>query len=455
MPLYAIGTGSRNSPTAKGYDGARMVNYFMHPDPTGSYTQGIAFQRSMLKRLSAAGGPVRGMVSHKGVIYFAAGGSVFSVNAAGTTTFIDSIGGAADEYVPMVSTATQMALIAGGEYYSGAGNPGSLVVSTTGEVSTPRDLAYEGGYIFVIGDNASRGDVIAASGLNNFASFTALHFATGESDSDDAVAIKAVNGQVWVLGERTIEAWYLDGTDGFPMSPNRSAFMNVGVKLRESVVMIENQAYWISPENHVYRSAGGQPQRISDPLTEEALSGADVSTCFAMTDRGHQFYVIGRTDGPALAFNVRTGLWSEFTSGGENDAFIATHSASLNGVEYFGTSSNAIANLNRNTFTDDGRTVRREIVTPKLATDGEFFPVDSIRLHMASGDTDIGRNPVVNMQSSRDGVNWTDARPRKLGRIGERRGHPEWRGLGTFEVAQFRFWITDPVLADVYGSQSG
>lgn len=252
----------------------------------------------------SAGNPVRAMVDHGGVLHAICGGKLWSVSG-GVATELATV---ADGVSYMASSGTELGIVADETYYLWSG--GALTSPTTGQVTTPREIAHLRGYFIVGGADVDRGDTFAVSNLNDGATFDGLDFATAESAPDDITGIVADHSQLWFFGTRTVDVWYPSAGD-LPFAPNIGAFLQQGCANGRTIAHLDNSLFWVSPENTVLRSAGGSPEVISTPEIEEALAASTVEGGLAFFDKGHLIYAIQRTDDTALCYDVRTQQWHE------------------------------------------------------------------------------------------------------------------------------------------------
>lgn len=99
-----------------------------------------------------------------------------------------------------------------------------------------------------------------------------LDFFTAESSPDGIIELIKVGDQVWLIGNKSIEPWYSNGTD----DPNEIPFSRVqgrpfSIGAREgTVVSGANGVFLVGSDGIVYRIEGG-PQPISNPGIAELV----------------------------------------------------------------------------------------------------------------------------------------------------------------------------------------
>lgn len=436
MPLLQFATQSR--PTRAGAE--RLINYSFNLD------NGALMGRPGLVRYATLAGPVRAMVAFAGSIYAAAGGSLWRVTG-GVATNLGAISD--DPYTAMTASDSYVVLTAGGRYY--ACNGVTISTPATGQVATARSVAVMGGYVVVAGSDATRSDRIAVSNADDPLTFDGLDFATAEIMADAIVAILRDHTEIQIIGTQTTETWYNSGGT-FPLSPNNGAFSERGCLNGATVAKTDSGVYWFGDDRKVYRRFGGAPQIISTSELNEYLSTATVTHGFAFEARGQKFYALGVSGAPSWALNIATGLWSEFTTGADHGPWIATAALMVDGTQYIGTSDGAICTLGG--YDDDGETIRAECYSQPLTE--PWNRMNRIEATVDTGFGALGRDRVINLELSRDGLVWSGPKQRSLGDTGEFRRVARWSGQGTYRgFVQARLWITDPVQRDIYGGRVG
>lgn len=428
------------------YSGQRVVNGFIRP--TDGVSQAVIMGASGVLPVVTldADNPVRDVIDHNGVLHAVCGGKLFSI-VSGVATELATV---ADGVTQMASSGTQIAIVANEVYHLWDGSV--LSTPATGEVTTPRGVAYLSGFFIVFGDDTVRGDTFSVSNLNDGATFEGLDFATAESAPDEITGIASDHGQIWFFGSKTTEVWYNSGGSDFPFAPNTGAFVQQGCANGATVAQLDNALLWVSPDNTVLRSSGGQPAVISTPEIETEISKSVVTGGLAFFDKAHLIYGVTRQDDTMLCYDVTTQKWHERAQGALNDASpSAVCVANVLGVQYVGTANGKIAKLDSDTFTDDGEVLALEVVSSPVVQGGDPFSVSRVYMQISSGGVDIGRDALASLQTSRDGKNWTAGRSRKIGRKGDYMSELRWHGLGQFRTFWARLRITDPVPRDIHG----
>ncbi|KIC39359.1 packaged DNA stabilization protein [Leisingera sp. ANG-M7] len=442
MPLIPFARQSKDEP---GYSGERLKNYFLRQ--ADGIAPAVVLGRSGLLSKYSLAGPVRAMEDLNGTVYAVAGGRVYRISG-GTAT---DVGGVLDDVnTQMASSSDEVAIVAGGKYYICNGT--TTTEYTTGAVTSPIGVAFLDGYFLVIGTSGGRADALTISGLDDGTTFDALDFAFAESSADRLVGIVEDHGEIWLFGSKTIEIWFNSGNAAFPFERNTGARIERGA-VAGTMAKEDNAVFWVGQDKRAYRSTGSSPTVISTREIEKTIAAGTLSRAFIVDDRGHKFFVIRLTGQPAVVYDITTGLWCEFSTGVGEVAFAGLCSVrETDGDFLVGTSTGAVATLDKETFQDLGGVLEAEAISQPVA-EADFFTINRVHMNIDSGDVDAtGR---VMLQVSKDGHTWGLEKWRNLGALGQHFRRVTWNGLGTSRRFQFRIRITDAVQRDINGAKYG
>lgn len=129
--------------------------------------------------------------------------------------------------------------------------------------------------------------------------FSASFFALKDSSSDNVVTLGELNREVWIIGERASEVWYLAGGANFAFSRIPGVEPQVGCAAKHSIASTGTALAWLARtergENLVVKTVQYGFERISTHAIETAISSYPlvsdaIGDCYE--EEGHVFYVL-------------------------------------------------------------------------------------------------------------------------------------------------------------------
>lgn len=417
---------------SRAWSGARLVNAFAEMAEGDKADLFAVMAIPGLTRFSTIGThPCRGMHVMAGVLYVVSGTTLYSINNAGTASSIGTIPGA--DPVQMADNGTQLAIQADTTGY--VLDSGTIY---TGIVNLPpvSGVTYIDGYFVWIVANS---DQFVISGINDGLSYDPLDVATVEGNPDNNIAVINDHRELQFYGSLTVEIWYNSGAADFPFERQGNAFIERGIRDRNSLIKIDNSVHFVGDDRVVYRLNGYDPVRISTHAIEDLISGASWFRAFTYTLNGHKQYVLN-TDVGTIAYDMATGAWHNRRSLGRVNYRVG-FSVTAYGQVVMGdayTGRLYIPDLNVNT--EDGDVIPVEILVPSFQTDRAKKTLYAYECQLQSGvgnsaDTD----PQIILQYSRDGGNtWSPELSRSMGKVGEYLTRAIWRLGAQFYQLQLR-----------------
>lgn len=296
--------------------GLVLNNMFIEADPTDQVDGKIAVQRAGLTEFCEFGfGPVRGLFQQVGLFdsdYFEVSGrELYRIDADGNGTLLGEIDGT--DLVQIVGGrvgSTGRILIATGTTcYSTDGTTLTEIVMPSGE--NVSSVAYIGGYFLLICAASDKVYWIAPGDTDP----DPLYFLSAESAPDDIVAAVRFGDEIWLFGQVSTEVFVLTGEVNPAFQRSEGRTIDKGCAARDTVVRMDNTLFWVGSDRIVYR-ADSSPTVISDGSIAEKLREAAASDlrAYSFVQDGHLFYVLSIGDAGTYAFDVSTGIWSEFSS---------------------------------------------------------------------------------------------------------------------------------------------
>jgi hypothetical protein len=290
-------------------------------------------------------------------------------------------------------------------------------------------------------------------------------FYTKESTGDYLKTIATIHGELWLIGEQSIEVWYQPSgaTDDNPFMRIHGAVMNNGTVAPNSVATNGANLFFLgsSAAGHgqVWMTTSYQPNVISTNSIDhmiESLPNIQDAIAFTYTQEGHEFYVLSFVQGnKTFVYDTSTGEWHEraywnkFT--GQFERYLPNTHCLFNQVNYVGDYRNGkIYSLDLDQYTDNGETVRRVRTGPHIHNDRRriFFKEFEVDIERGVGldGNGQGSDPVAFLQWSDDGgFTWSNEYWGRFGGKGQYKTRLHWHRLGYSRDRVFKLTVTDPV----------
>lgn len=422
-----------------------------------------------------AGGSVRGSGRLDSTPYFVTGSTLFRLNEDFTTDALGAITGSGP--VSMAENGTQlMILVPGGDGFIFTTGPDTLVEITDPNFPTngnPQAVVFLDGY-FVCTTDAKK---FIISELNDGTSWRAIDFGSAESSPDNTVVPVVFKNQLFIGGDRTIEAFNNIGGAGFPFQ-RMNLFLDQGIVGNFAVANAPNTFVFVGAGANempsVWMLNGNTTEKIStkaiDTLLRE-LTGTELAaiTGWSYGQGGHFFIGFNLVD-TTIVYDMSSGLWHERrsrvptgTNRWSQQPWRARFPIYAYGRTYAGDSVDGrIGEISLDAFEEYGNEIVMTFSTQPFQNNMKPFFVPYLELTVEQG---VGNatvpNPKIMMSRSRNGgFSFEDERWRPLGREGEYYRRAIWRRNGKVDRYDiYKFQISDPVkkigiqlTADVQGS---
>lgn len=425
----------------------RLVNLYPEPMPPGARAQFALKSVPGTTTLATVPGVfVRAMINataydSEGIpsdrLVAVSDATLRRVDADGTVETIGAI--VEDENTALSTNNGAITVVAGGRYW--VWNAGALTEPTPGVFSNFGAVEFIGDYTVLTERNDRR---FCWSDLTDATTLPALNFATAEARDDVILRPVSIAGNLWLFKTTSIEIWGATGLAG------ASAFSRVGPVIETGllgfrlVAKIPGGAFFVGDDGIAYVT-GGAPalQPVSTPAVNEHIRGGEPTGCFYYEHAGHKFCVIGFRDRPALVYDLATGAWHERATG-DGNAWGATGAARAYGAWRL-SGFNGEVRTAVDVASDSGATLFRRAVSSPLEMGGERFRVLSVNVLGEVGQSNIGRDALVQMRISRDGgLTWGQWRSASLGNLGGYTRRAVFRACGMSRVFTVELRLTDP-----------
>lgn len=427
----------------------RLVNMYLQPKSEQAKSRTALHGTPGLKLWSTVGdGPCRGMIGMGGSLYVVSGTGVYRVDESLNVTYINEIPGTSD-----VSIATN-----GVHVFIAASSKKTYALNETvfNELSIQRfnGLAFQDGYILAT-ERGTQSLFISSldPGDGSPPTWNSLDFTLVNANPDLNVGIANLNRETWVFNERSAQIYYNSGAADFPFTRNPSGVVERGCSASGTIATIQGAVFWLGDDKRVYANQGYVATPISTPAIDyeiQQISTVSAATAFVYSQRGHAHYVLTFPGDATFVYDITTGLWHERKSW-ERDDWRARHHSFWFGKHLVGDAANGnIYELDHDTFTDNGDTIRRVMTSP---------PLHAGRNRAFMGRLEIDAEFGVGLEGDGQGstpsamLRWTDDGGRTysnelwrgFGRSGRYKHRAVWTRLGSFRERSLELSISDPV----------
>jgi hypothetical protein len=410
-------------------------------------------------------GSFRGGMQVNNTLYGAWAGEVYTVNQSGDTVLFSTVLGSTDSIFVARNNATSpvLAIIGnGGVAYALLTSSAQLTTYPDADVGSPSAVGGHLGY-FMFG--YGNGD-IQPSDLNS-TNLNTLNKARTESNPDGVVNIVSFNGQLYVLGEKTIEVWGDPvNSSGFPLT--RIGFhITPGLKAPHAVAGWQpefgNPFIWVGSDSTVRQLDGFGALKISPPQLDRLIA----SVVFPATELeascyvagGHAFWQINCVTGESATswswvYNCNNQKWHERKSQASTFSRLKRSIPAFDKWLVGDRNSSDLWEFDHTQPYEGGAPISAIMESGPvkdfpnrqriMRADFDFTP----GVGLANGTEPIETDPSVLLEVSQDGgKTWPYSWVRKLGRQGEtqQRIYVLNAGLSGDEGGRWRWTVSDPV----------
>lgn len=406
---------------------------------------------------------IRNMIVMGDYLYAVGGTTLYKIDSDGSETAISGVLSTAIGHVYMAHDGTYIMIVdpgVDGYTQTGAGN---LTVIADADFPTPSTLTWQDGYFII--SKASSGRFYISKSYDP-TDWTATDYATAEANPDDLIAVLSNSLALWLFGKETTEIWYNSGASAFPFERISGAFMTTGLAAAASLAGILGSLFWLNDRREVIKAEGFSADAIStDQIAYHFDQFTTVSDAvgFCYTQEGHTFYVLNfPTEDETWVYDATTSLWHERESypirrDGSYSRYRANCYAYFAGKHLAGDYLNGkIYELDLDTYTDDGETLRRKRVTQIINQDRKNLFFNNFEVEFEAGVGLVsgqGSDPQAMLRISDDGGHtWGNEHWRDIGEIGRYGKRAIWRRLGRSRNRTFEIVITDPIKSIILGA---
>lgn len=455
LPIAFQSYESRSLP----YSAQRLINLYYEMGVDGTKTGGVLFRRPGQELVTTLDtGPTRGIHVMNNVTFVVAGTVVYTIDQAGVATALSGTAVGGTDLVDMDDNGSQVAIV--------ASNLG--FIATTSDVIQITDegfrsvtsVVFQDGFFIWTETNSAR--FFLSPLFNGIGPYDTLDFATAEYAPDNLVKVFSDHGDLFLLGDDSIEPWRNSGNVDFPFVPLSGAAMEVGLIARNTVQKLDNSLIWFGRDerggNTVWRASGYSPQRISTHALEskwDQLMDLDQAYAFTFRYEGHAFYVLTVPDRGTWVYDASTTQWCEFQTNGRED-WVVVGFGSASGRRFVGSRvGNELYDLKVDAFDDDGEAIIWQATSPPVATENNSLARHNfLRIDAGTGvGLTLGGDPEIFISwADEDGERFNSPKLMSLGALGDTRKRMFRRRLGQARSRTYRLQGSDPVALSLIGA---
>lgn len=447
------------------FDAQRSINLYTVFDRQGKEPAALYSVPGLADFTTCGLGPGRGcFASQNGRAFVVSGDTFYEVFADGTSTSQGTLE-QTNGNVTMAENPDELAVCDGKSLFIFTYDTDNFAKVTDADLPEAATVTFMDGYFIVVEVGTGR---FYISDFNDGTSWQALEFATAETDPDKLkIAINAI-GQLWLMGERSIEIWANTGNSDFPFERVSGTKINAGVLSPFTALELDNAVFWLGRdvlgEGMVYRASGFSPKRVSTAPIEQIIQRAtDLDECraFALQIDGHIFYVLTGGGLPtSLAYDVTTQLWHEWAQLAENGAY--QQHLGIDHMFAFGKHllpdrrNGKVYEMSPEYYDNAGEVLCRDRIFTHVNNEDIRQSFKQLSLGFEAGvglQSGNGQDPKVSLRVSKDGARtWSQWFTTGIGKIGKYRRKAAFRRLGSAEQFTFNIRVTDPVKVAITGA---
>src|SRR6266404_8972051 len=304
--------------------------------------------------------------------------------------------------------------------------------------------------------------------------FNGTYFALKDGAPDNLVAVHESKEQLWLIGDKTTEAWYDAGGQYFPFQRLVGTLMQAGCKAKHSVARFstagQDGLIWFGRsergENVIIVTHGFSTEVVSTPAFSAEVAKYPITSDaigYTYQEDTHEFYVLTfPTADVTWCYDAQSGLLHKRLSYDPYAQKFHRHRSNcfmnFQGMRIVGDyQCGSLYQLTRDAYTDAGWPLWAKRRSPHIWDKGQRG-----RTFMASLQTDflpgvgnpsgMGSNPQAGITMSHDGGKTFGQRwAAPIGQIGQYKNRTMWRRLAFGRDNVVELDVIDPVRRDLVG----
>lgn len=451
---------------ARTFDTQRTINMYPMLSESGTSKSKMALRKTPGLSLFATGtgAPNRGSLGSTSDRAFVVNGQYFDeITKDGATTNWGELN-TQSSLVTLAENNTQVMIVDGQDGWIFNKSTNVFTQITDADFpSNPVHVSYQDGY-FIVTDGGTQNFYI--SDLSDGTSWAALDFTSVESSPDDLIGVVSDNGNLWCVGNRSIEVYQNTGAAAFPFERIPGAIMQTGCASIFTFQKFDGSVAWLGTDEQgqgvVWQARGYDRLRISTEAIERRIKDAgDFSDAYAFVyhEQGHIFYCL-QIQGldTTLCFDGSTNMWHEraYNNPATNtrERHLGLSHFVFNKKNYVGDRlSGNIYEISLDHYDDNGDEIVWLRRSQHLQDQKKLLSFASLELDVETGRglvTGQGEDPQIMMRYSDDGGRtWSSELWRSAGKIGAYSTRVIWRRLGRGRDRVFEVTGSDPVFYQI------
>lgn len=296
-----------------------------------------------------------------------------------------------------------------------------------------------------------------------------LDFYSAEQSSDPILALKSVNGSLWIFGNRSYEIWRTSDNQDDPYSFVGGSASQIGIKAPKSLATINDMVVWLGASDvgvdAVWVGSGTSAKRVSNMGIEAQIvtcSQREQAIGWAYQANGNTFYLLSFPySNRTFVVDLSSGLWHERLA---RDLASATWKVYpyqwgcyANDKIYACTiDGDALVYLDNKKFTEwNGSQIVRQRISPVYFSELNNVTMKEITIDGLVGNTQLltglGSDPQIMLEVSKDGgFSYGNVKTKSLGLQGNYRKVVRWNTLGIGRNIVLRITLSDPIPYTIY-----
>lgn len=384
----------------------------------------------------------RGGINWRNECYRVMGTKFVKVMPNGTVTELGDVGGFTQ--CSFDYSFDQLAIASGGRLFYWDGSTLTAVVDP--DIGFVVDVIWVDGFFMT-----TDGEFLIVTELDDPMEVNPLKYGSSEVDPDPVKALLKLKNEVYALNRHTIEVFDNIGGDLFPFQRIEGAQVEKGILGTHcACVFVDTIAFLGSGRNEppaVYLGSNSTPTKISTREIDQVLKTYEEgqlqsAIVEARIDEGHQHLLIHLFD-RTLVYDlsasqaVQQPVWFTLTtSTADFSVYRARNLVWCYDKWLTGDPTTFLVGTLVDTISSHfGEIVRWEFGTTIIYNEGRGAIFHQLELVCLTGRIALGENPMISSSYSVDGESWSQDKPIRVGKLGNRIKRVVW-----FQQGHMRNW---------------